>query len=87
MRRRGTPLSILILDVDHFKRINDRFGHAAGDEALRRVAEALRAVARASDLVARFGGEEFVLVAPDFRPHRRPRPGRAGAAASRGRCG
>ncbi len=64
-RRRGTPLSILILDVDHFKRINDRFGHAAGDEALRRVSEALRAVARGSDLVARFGGEEFVLVAPD----------------------
>ncbi len=64
-RRRGAPLSILIVDVDHFKRINDRFGHAAGDEALRRVAEALRAVARGSDLVARFGGEEFVLIAPD----------------------
>jgi diguanylate cyclase (GGDEF)-like protein len=64
-RRRGTPLSLLIADVDHFKRINDRYGHAAGDEALRRVAEALRAVARASDLVARFGGEEFVLIAPD----------------------
>jgi diguanylate cyclase (GGDEF)-like protein len=64
-RRRGTPLSILIVDVDHFKRINDRFGHAAGDEALRRVSEALRAVARGSDLVARFGGEEFVLIAPD----------------------
>jgi diguanylate cyclase (GGDEF)-like protein len=64
-RRRGTPLSLLIADVDHFKRINDRFGHAAGDEALRRVAEALRAVARGSDLVARFGGEEFVVLAPD----------------------
>ncbi len=76
-RRRGTPLSILILDVDHFKRINDRFGHAAGDEALRRVAEALRAVARASDLVARFGGEEFVAGRARLRPHRRPRPGRA----------
>ena len=64
-RRRSTPLSLLIVDLDHFKRINDRFGHAAGDEALRRVAEALRVVARASDLVARFGGEEFVLLAPD----------------------
>ena len=64
-RRRSAPLSILIVDVDHFKRINDRFGHAAGDLALRRVAEALRVVARASDLVARYGGEEFVLLAPD----------------------
>lgn len=64
-RRRESPLSILVLDVDHFKRINDRFGHAAGDEALRRVAEALRAVARTSDLVARYGGEEFILLAPD----------------------
>lgn len=64
-RRRSAPLSLLVVDVDHFKRINDRHGHAAGDEALRRVAEALRAVARVYDLVARFGGEEFVLLAPD----------------------
>ena len=64
-RRRSAPLSLLIVDVDHFKRVNDRHGHAAGDEALRRVAEALRAVARIYDLVARFGGEEFVLLAPD----------------------
>ena len=64
-RRRSAPLSLLIVDVDHFKRINDRFGHAAGDETLRRVAEALRVVARDYDLVARFGGEEFVLLAPD----------------------
>ena len=64
-RRRAAPLSLLILDVDHFKRVNDHFGHASGDHALRRVAEALRVVARTSDLVARYGGEEFVLLAPD----------------------
>jgi diguanylate cyclase (GGDEF)-like protein len=64
-RRRGSTLSLLIIDLDHFKRINDRFGHFAGDEALRRAAGALRTVARGSDLVARYGGEEFVLIAPD----------------------
>ena len=51
-----------MLDVDHFKRLNDEHGHAAGDEVLRWIAERLRAEFRATDLVARYGGEEFAIV-------------------------
>jgi diguanylate cyclase (GGDEF)-like protein len=61
-RREGLPMTVLTLDVDHFKRINDAHGHAAGDEVLRAVAEAARAAVRESDPVARFGGEEFVML-------------------------
>ena len=56
---------MIIVDLDHFKAINDNFGHAAGDEVLRVAARLLAASARSSDLVARFGGEEFVVVACD----------------------
>jgi two-component system cell cycle response regulator len=62
--RHAFPLSILVLDVDHFKRINDVRGHAAGDVVLQGVARVLAAVARKSDFVARWGGEEFVLALP-----------------------
>ncbi|MEO6811590.1 MAG: diguanylate cyclase [Isosphaeraceae bacterium] len=64
-QRLGTPLGVLIADLDHFKRINDRFGHAKGDLALRLAAKALRATVRVGDFVGRYGGEEFVVIAPD----------------------
>lgn len=63
MAREGGPLSLLMVDVDHFKRFNDRFGHQAGDQCLQVVAELIQAAARRpTDLAARYGGEEFVLV-------------------------
>ena len=59
------PLSILILDVDHFKSVNDRFGHAVGDTVLIGVADACRSIKRASDIAARIGGEEFAILLPE----------------------
>jgi diguanylate cyclase (GGDEF)-like protein len=64
-RRYGHPLSLLFIDVDGLKAINDRGGHGAGDAALVRVATALRSTARGTDLAARWGGDEFALLAPD----------------------
>jgi two-component system, cell cycle response regulator len=62
---RGRPLSLMMLDIDHFKTVNDTFGHSAGDEVLKAVALRSRRVIRAADLMCRFGGEEFVVVMPD----------------------
>lgn len=62
--RYGIPLSVVILDVDHFKGYNDTFGHPAGDGILRQMANALAQTARLSDTVARYGGEEFALILP-----------------------
>ncbi len=63
-QRKGESLGVIILDLDHFKRLNDAHGHAAGDEALRTVAEQLRLVFRQTDIVCRYGGEEFVVILP-----------------------
>jgi diguanylate cyclase (GGDEF)-like protein/PAS domain S-box-containing protein len=63
-RREGSPLSLVILDLDHFKQINDTYGHQAGDQALVVLAETLRADIRHEDVLCRYGGEEFVILMP-----------------------
>ena len=63
-RRERTPLTCLMIDVDHFKSVNDRFGHLAGDEVLRQLAHCISAEVRGSDVSARYGGEEFVVLLP-----------------------
>jgi diguanylate cyclase (GGDEF)-like protein len=63
--RYGRPLALLMLDLDHFKAVNDRYGHEAGDEVLRRAAAILAECVRDVDTVARFGGEEFVVLMPE----------------------
>ncbi len=62
-QRHGTDVTVIMLDVDFFKRVNDTFGHATGDEVLRAISKTVRATIRAEDLFGRYGGEEFVLAA------------------------
>ncbi|WP_447919048.1 GGDEF domain-containing protein [Achromobacter aegrifaciens] len=69
-KRAGGKLAVLVLDIDHFKAINDRYGHAAGDAALRHFAQVVQRAVRASDRFGRLGGEEFVLLMYDCDPAR-----------------
>lgn len=64
MKRSDSAYAVLMIDIDHFKRVNDSHGHAIGDQVLQRIARALRATLRESDFVARFGGEEFIALLP-----------------------
>ena len=66
--RYSLALSVVMIDIDHFKVINDTYGHEAGDKALRRVAAVITECARTADIIARFGGEEFVAVLPETEP-------------------
>ena len=66
--RRGEPLTAMLVDVDHFKSVNDRFGHQIGDRVLQEVAGLLGRDLRAADVLARYGGEEFVLLLPNASP-------------------
>ncbi|MFH0782769.1 MAG: diguanylate cyclase [Pseudomonadota bacterium] len=80
LKRYGTQLSLIMLDVDHFKKYNDHYGHLQGDECLQQIARALKTTAeRAPDIVARYGGEEFVVILPDTNSQ--------GAAVLAGRIG
>src|SRR5690349_23782803 len=64
-QRTDAPLALVVFDVDHFKSINDRFGHAAGDDALRAIGDAVSGGMRRSDVFGRLGGEEFALLLPE----------------------
>jgi len=66
--RYGAPLSLVMIDLDHFKELNDRFGHPAGDDVLRRVALLIDQEKRLGDVVARYGGEEFAAILPHTEP-------------------
>jgi len=67
-RRHGRPLSCVIFDVDHFKRVNDTYGHATGDEVLRAISAAAQDECRESDALSRYGGDEFLIVLPETAP-------------------
>jgi two-component system cell cycle response regulator len=65
MHEQGKPVSVVMVDIDHFKAVNDTYGHDAGDEVLRATAQRILANIRSFDMAARLGGEEFVVVMPD----------------------
>lgn len=65
MQRKGNNLSLMMLDIDHFKRFNDDYGHQAGDQVLREISRLISSLIRKTDLFARYGGEEFMLILPE----------------------
>ncbi len=67
-QRKLTSLSLFLIDLDHFKRVNDKFGHPAGDAVLRETAQRLSTAVRAYDIVGRYGGEEFIVAAAELEP-------------------
>lgn len=67
-RRHGHPIALIIMDLDHFKRVNDNYGHAVGDEVLRVLGRLLKESARSADVIGRYGGEEFALCLPETTP-------------------
>lgn len=67
-RRSQKPLGVIMIDIDHFKRFNDTFGHAAGDKVLRAISDYMQSVARSEDILCRYGGEEFVLLMANATP-------------------
>lgn len=85
-QRHGTPLAVAILDIDHFKRINDTYGHAAGDLVLKETAAVLRAATRAEEMIGRIGGEEFAVVMPATAVHAARRACERLRAAQNGRA-
>lgn len=68
-QRAGQPMTVIMLDIDHFKRVNDTYGHAAGDEVLKVLAKLLKSNARDSDVVCRYGGEEFLIALANMNVH------------------
>ena len=78
--RYSHPFSLLVIDIDHFKKYNDTYGHLAGDEVLRRLASVFKETIRSSDYAARYGGEEFIIILPEISPEQ------GAEAAERIRC-